>query len=406
MGQDEILKRFLTVGFLVGLMLCSGITFAQQKKGFPMNLKKFPLTDFYNTPGTFAENGKPGDLIRSEKFDGYAVPPGVKATRILYGTKTSGGDLAVSSGVVLVPSGEAPKGGWPVIAWAHGTSGVNRKCAISLTAMGFAMYRVPFAHLKKGYAIVATDYAGLGSDSDVAYLDRIGNAWDVICSVKAAQKAVPSLGQRWLAIGHSAGAHAMRGVAELEADINDPSYLGIISLSGLQNARDPMVNISKDNPVLAIFICISVKELYPGFEYSDVLTDKGLMLLEQVKTRCQGPGFGRPERSSIKGSEALKKDWDLNPYIDKYFKMDETGQERYKGPALVLVGENEEPWTLKNDPAAAKNMCKQGVDVLFKIVPDANHGSLLGRSIEDQTKWIADRFAGKEIPSNCETAFK
>ena len=39
MGQDEILKRFLTIGFLVGLMLCSGITFAQQKKGFPMNLK-------------------------------------------------------------------------------------------------------------------------------------------------------------------------------------------------------------------------------------------------------------------------------------------------------------------------------------------------------------------------------
>ena len=50
-----------------------------------MNLKKFPLTDFFNTPDTFAENGKPGDLIRSENFDGYTVPRGVRATRILYG---------------------------------------------------------------------------------------------------------------------------------------------------------------------------------------------------------------------------------------------------------------------------------------------------------------------------------
>jgi len=271
--------------------------------------------------------------------------------------------------------------------------------------MGFAMYGIPNAHLKNGYAVVATDYAGLGSDSAVAYLDRIGNAWDVIYSVKAASEAVPSLGQRWLAIGHSAGAHAMRGVAELQADINDPSYLGVVSLSGLQNSRDPMVVLSKDDPKLAIYVCISVKELYPAFEYRDVLTDKGMELFEQVKSKCSGPGFGFA-RSPIQGSEALKKDWDLNPYVDKYFKMDESGQERYKGPALVLIGENEKPHTLKNDPALAKRMCQQGMDVLLKIIPGATHGSLLRRSIEDQTKWIADRFAGREITSNCETILK
>ena len=398
--------RLLIAGLLVGITLCSGLTFAQQKRGFSMNLKKFPLTDFYDTPSTFAENGKPGDLIRSENFDGYAVPPGAVATRILYGTKTSGGDLAVSSGVVIVPPGEAPKEGWPVIAWAHGTSGANRKCAISLTAMGFAMYRIPNVHLKNGYAIVATDYAGLGSDSAVAYMDRIGNAWDVIYSVKAAQKAVPSLGQKWIALGHSAGAHSMRGVAELQVEMNDPSYLGIVSLSGFQNSRAPMLSIARKDPQLAIFICISVKARYPDFDYSDVLTDKGLEFYEQVRTRCQGPGFGPPGPSPVKGSEAFKKDWDLNPYIDKYFKMDESGRERYKGPALVLVGEKEESHTLKNDPAVAQRMCQQGVQVILKIIPDANHVSLLGLAIEDQTKWIADRFAGLEIPSNCDTIIK
>ena len=102
----------------------------------------FPLTDFYDTPESFAADGKPGDLIRSEKFDGYVIPQGAKATRILYGSKDSQGGLVVSSGVVLVPPGEPPEGGWPVIAWAHGTSGAGRTCAPSLTAECFANYRV------------------------------------------------------------------------------------------------------------------------------------------------------------------------------------------------------------------------------------------------------------------------
>jgi acetyl esterase/lipase len=373
--------KALAICLLAGILSYVGVVHSKEL---------FPLTDFYDTPESFASTGKPGDLIRSMEFDGY-----------------SQGGLVVSSGVVLVPQGEAPEGGWPVIAWAHGTSGVNRTCAPSLTAENFANPWVgPNTYLERGYAVVAVDYAGLGSDSPIAYMDRIANAWDVINSVKAAQKAVPSLDRRWIATGHSAGAHAMRGVAELQAEINDPSYLGIVSLSGLGNGRDPMVFISRMAPQLAFFICISVKARYPDFDYTDVLTDKGLELFEQVKARCQGPGFGRPRPSPIKGSEALKKDWDLNPYIDKYFKMDESGQERYRGPALVLIGDNETPHTMKNDPAVAKSMCQQGVDVLLKIIPDARHGTLFGKSMKDQMKWIADRFAGKEIPSNCETAYR
>jgi acetyl esterase/lipase len=204
-------------------------------------------------------------------------------------------------------------------------------------------------------------------------------------------------------LGHSSGAHAVRGVAELQADINDPYYLGIISLSGLQNSRDPMVSIAKTEPQLAFFVCMSVKARFPAFNYTDVITEAGMKLFQQVKTRCQGPGFGRPSPSPLQGSEALIKDWDLNPYIDKYFKIDETGLENYKGPALVLIGENEKPYTMKNDPAVAKRMCEQGVDVQLVIIPDANHVSLLGKSMDQQMKWIESRFAGRKPASTCKT---
>lgn len=362
----------------------------------------FPLIDFYDTPESFPATDNPGDLIRSMKFDGYKLPEGVEATRILYGTTTSQGDLVTGSGVVLAPRGKAPEGGWPVIAWAHGTSGVSRRCAPSLMAECFSDYKAPCVYTERGYAVVAVDYSGLGTDYPVNYMDRISNGWDVINGVLAARKAVPALGPKWVAVGHSAGAHAMRGVAELQADINDPSYLGVAAVSGLGDTRTPMCVLSKEAGFLAILITEAVRSRYPGFNQAEILTDKGLELLETLKTACSGPGTPIPKEPPIKGSEILVENWELNPYIDKYFKQDESRQEKYKGPILVINGEKEPPPVLANDIEAAKRMCEQGVDVQIEIVPDANHFTLLVDSIKEQMEWIADRFAGKDCPCNCE----
>ncbi len=45
--------------------------------------------------------------------------------------------------------------------------------------------------LLMGYAVVATDYAGLGKEGRHAYLDMLSNGPDVINSVPAAHTAVP-----------------------------------------------------------------------------------------------------------------------------------------------------------------------------------------------------------------------
>ncbi|MBV9725401.1 MAG: hypothetical protein JO299_09520, partial [Gammaproteobacteria bacterium] len=86
-----------------------------------------PRTGFFDTPSL--AGSKPGALLRQEPFAGYAVPAGARAIRILYHSlNADGGDVA-TSGVVLIPGGQTPAGGWPVIVWAHGTSGVARMCA-------------------------------------------------------------------------------------------------------------------------------------------------------------------------------------------------------------------------------------------------------------------------------------
>ena len=83
-----------------------------------------PLTRFYDPPPLGERT--PGLLIRSEPFNGYSLPPGARAVRILYVSRARDGAPGAVSGVVLIPAGPPPRRGWPIIAWAHGTSGVAR----------------------------------------------------------------------------------------------------------------------------------------------------------------------------------------------------------------------------------------------------------------------------------------
>src|SRR6202030_1082588 len=189
--------------------------------------RALPITSFYSHI-ELKSGAKPGTLVRSEPATDYDLPPGITATRILYHTRTASGKDALASGVVLVPYGRPPKGGWPLLAWSHGTSGVARNCAPSLMKSLFYNWEGLYEYVLLGYAVVATDYAGLGTKSRHAYLDMLSNGGDVINSVPAAHAAVPNLSKRWLVVGHSQGGLSSLGVAQLEAEIKDPNFLGTV----------------------------------------------------------------------------------------------------------------------------------------------------------------------------------
>jgi hypothetical protein len=162
-----------------------------------------PRTAFYDSPSLAAS--KPGDLLRKAEFRGYAVPDGARTVRILYHSLDASGHAVATSGVVLIPAGAAPSGGWPVIAWAHGTSGVARQCAPSLEKDMLYGEEGLMPMVRAGFAVVATDYHGLGTAGPHQYVNKIAQAYDVIYSIHAAHAAVPQLDERWVVIGHSQG---------------------------------------------------------------------------------------------------------------------------------------------------------------------------------------------------------
>ena len=81
---------------------------------------------FY-TPPSELPAGAPGTIIRSQSLGSLAN--GSEAWRVLYTSTAPDGSPIAVSGVVAAPAGAAPEAGWPVVAWAHGTTGVVPRCA-------------------------------------------------------------------------------------------------------------------------------------------------------------------------------------------------------------------------------------------------------------------------------------
>src|SRR6202035_6197280 len=126
------------------------------------------------------------------------------AVRVLYHSRSSQEKDVVASGVVLLPRGTAPPGGWPIIAWSHDLTGSARQCAPSLLK---TLNEGPLLsmYVGLGYAVVVFDYAGLGTNFPYAVLDVPSNAQDVIHSVAAARVALPQLGSKWLVAAYGCG---------------------------------------------------------------------------------------------------------------------------------------------------------------------------------------------------------
>ena len=351
-----------------------------------------PLTSFYDTPHPLPP-GKPGELIRSEPIDQYNLPYELSALRILYHSRTANGEDVPVSAVVLVPDGKPPARGWPVIAWAHEFRGAARQCAPSLMKnLGAGPILAMYANL--GYAVVATDYSGLGADSGKPVLDMQSNALDVMYSVVAARAAVKEIGPKWIAVGPFQG--GMAAVAVAESEVRDPNYLGSVATSGVADAQEAYQRFAQGSSNRMLLVLAStVKALYPEFQVSDMLKDTALPAYQRVAQTCGGET--EPEFTN----EMLKPGWENNRFVKEFFSRNTPGQKPAHGPLLVISGEANLAIPAEMSGKTVARMCKQGDRILFLKYPDLDASGVMGASAADQISWIKARFAGYVAPSNC-----
>lgn len=74
---------------------------------------------------------RPGQLLTARPLTTAAALPSADTQLITYVSDDSHGEPIVVSGTVSVPRSTPPDGGWPVISWAHGTTGYADTCAPS-----------------------------------------------------------------------------------------------------------------------------------------------------------------------------------------------------------------------------------------------------------------------------------
>jgi hypothetical protein len=172
-------------------------------------------TSFYDAPDPLPDSAM-GTLLRHEPGTGYdRVSAEMSITRILYVSADSAGQPVAAAGVVLTPTSRPPRGGWPVILHAHGASGMGRECAPSLMRDLYHGDQIE-RFVEQGWAVVAPDYAGLGTDGRHELGNKIAAANDLLSALEAARHAVPGLRSDWLFWGHSQGGAAVLAAAEIE----------------------------------------------------------------------------------------------------------------------------------------------------------------------------------------------
>jgi alpha-beta hydrolase superfamily lysophospholipase len=359
-------------------------------------IQRLPLTKFYDDPQPFSP-GKPGELIRSEPADDYDLAADFSAFRILYHSRAAGGRDVAASGVVLVPDGKPPAGGWPVLAWAHGFAAAARQCAPSLLRnLYYGPLLSMYVHL--GYAVVATDYAGLGTQSRSAVMDIPSNAADVVNSIPAARAAIPQLGAKWIAVGSSLGANVAVGVAERERRTRDPNYLGSIAISGLADMKGLFADQAKAMPFRTLaLLAYGIKTVSPDFDANDMLAKNSVPVYNQMIESCDSLSSS----SQLSNTEMLKPKWQSNRFVEEFFTRNALGETPAYGPLLVIADDQDPAVPSSMASQAVARMCRQGDAVQFEMFSDPQAGMVLGDSVRDQMAWIEARFAGRPATTNC-----
>lgn len=260
-----------------------------------------------------------------------------------------------------------------------------------------------YEYVMLGYAVVATDYAGLGTKGRHAYLDMLSNAADVVYSIPAAHAAVPVLSNKWLVIGHSQGGLSSLGVAQLEGEIKDPNFLGTIAIAGASDLEDGINSVMHVRlPVLnglVGFWVFGVKTVYPELDLKDILTDKALAIYDTyVEHGCSAASGAF---AVLATDEMLQPGWNDNKYVRQFLARNQPGVQSTYGPLLLVTGGDDILFTESASRKILGRLCAAGARVQRKVYPGLGHDPVVYGSLRDQMDWMAARFAGTPAPTDC-----
>jgi pimeloyl-ACP methyl ester carboxylesterase len=364
------------------------------------------VSGFYS-PGGPAP-ARPGTLMRTEPQPAESsLAEAGQAVRILY-SSTDGLDgktpIAVS-GSLFLPKGDAPAGGWPLIAWAHGTVGVADVCAPSWNKRSERDTKYLNHWLSQGYAVVASDYQGLGVPGGHPYLATRPAAYSVLDSIRAVQAGDFPIARPVVLVGQSQGggaAFATAGHASAYApdlDIRGTVATGTpyFTTTAAPAERDP----TKVEGVFSytLYILHLVKQANDTFDVDGLLTEKARPVFDLTRTACLGAVWDAVEQNALSQAAAFTRD--PMPEVAQHFPLMAYETLKVKGPVFMGTGGKDHDVPPAGQKRLVKDACAAGSVIEHHVYPDLDHSGVVNGSLVNSTPFVKKAFAGEAIAGNC-----
>lgn len=376
------------------------------------------VTPFYSWDGPIP--ARAGTMLRTELAPAaVSLKSAERAERILYSSVDwlNPERPTTVSGMVFFPKGKMPKGGWPIIVWAHGTTGVADVCAPSFQPRSDRDQAYLSAWLDAGFAIVATDYEGLGTPGPHPYLQYKSEAISVLDSLRAAQNAYPHLlnSDQVVLMGQSQG-----GGAALAAAYLAPSYAPELKIKGTvatgpvahtQNygkaPQEELPGIFADpndysNTAFEILYFLgTIRSMdKDDIRAEDYISVEGLPMLKRAQSNCFRDLMGYANEIKLTIPAMYKKD--IAALTTQAEQVSAFPDAKIQTPVFTGTGQADTVAQSAFQYNFISAMCAAGTTVEWRYYPNATHSSAVMRSRADSPAFIDKVLRGKPVASRCD----
>jgi pimeloyl-ACP methyl ester carboxylesterase len=369
-------------------------------------VKQGPKGGAFYTPPKQLPKGH-GKAVWQREATKLAPIAGAKVNKVLlYTSRTPDGKQDVVSGSVSVPKGKAPKGGWPVISWAHGTTGAADSCAptrirpTSIVAPYVAYVHPQFEDwIKAGYAVVATDYQGLGTPGPHSYLVGEAEGRSVVDMVSAARQLVPSLSHKFLIAGHSQGGQSSLFAASLADDYAPGLKLkGTASYAPASHLKTqaellPSLTSPSGLSAIAALILEGASTVTDDIQINKLLTPDAKALFPQTGQTCLPQLAESDSFGGMAPADLLKKNADTTAL---YEVLDGMNPAVKIGPPVFLAQGTADTTVFPffTDQLNGE-LDDLGDKVDYKTYPGVNHGAIVAAAEDDALAFFEKRLPAK-----------
>lgn len=396
--------------FAAALLLAACGTMPHHKAALPTGpaVGDQALSPFYRWNEALPSQA--GVMLRTEPL---ALQPELTAAglsqRILYTSSDARwhSGIVPVSGTLYLPRGEPPRGGWPLLAWAHGTLGVADGCAPS-----WAQHRPRDATylnrwLENGFAVVATDYQGLGGPGPHPYLIWEAEGRSVLDSARAALAAhAGRIANEVIITGQSQGSGSSIGASRIASEyapelrIRAAIATGVVASfpDGPYKLRDAAPGAGA--PSRFTVLRLLGGSLPDGGPTADsLMSDKGRAVLQAARTGCGDEMRGIEQREKIDAGNAFamapaKLEAMLKPVTDMSLV-------RIGFPLFLGTGLADRTLPPRRQYAAAAALCAAGNAVTWNTYPGITHNGIVNAAFEDELAFVRPALRGEAVAGNC-----